>query len=301
MNTRENNPVPSNPLGIDGIEFIEYATTEPLALGALLERMGFEQVGRHRSREVVLYTQGGMNVIVNADPAAWAGFDHAVQATSLLAVALRVRDANEAYRRVTELGAWGIPTRAGAMELNIPGVHGSGDSIIYFVDRYRDFSIYDVDFKPSSQERRQTRAIAGLHFFGVVQAVRPDRTREWIDFYSQLMGFTVLPEGEFFGILPKGSLLASPCRQFYIQLIEPPAGTEDIHWDEELIRLGFGTPDVPAAVACLQERGVVFVDRAPTQVSERGALTQLYKGGVSFELVHSQLSQLHQATQKVQS
>jgi 4-hydroxyphenylpyruvate dioxygenase len=106
MNTIENNPVPTNPLGIDGIEFIEYATTEPLALGAVLERMGFEQVGRHRSREVVLYTQGEMNVIVNADVSAWSGFDHEVQATNLSAIALRVRDANEAYRRVTELGAW---------------------------------------------------------------------------------------------------------------------------------------------------------------------------------------------------
>ncbi|WP_443115272.1 4-hydroxyphenylpyruvate dioxygenase [Herbaspirillum seropedicae] len=288
MNTIENNPVPTNPLGIDGIEFIEYATTEPLALGAVLERMGFEQVGRHRSREVVLYTQGEMNVIVNADATAWAGFDHEVQATSLSAIALRVRDANEAYRRVTELGAWAIPTRAGAMELNIPGVHGCGDSIIYFVDRYRDFSIYDVDFKPASQERRQTSALAGLHFFGLVQAVQPDRLREWIDFYSTLMGFSVLPEGQFFGILPKGSLLVSPCRQFYIQLVEPPAGTEDIHWEEEWLRLGLGTPDVLQAVRQLQERGVVFVDRAPTQISERGALTQLYKGGVSFELVRSQ-------------
>lgn len=288
MNTIENNPVPTNPLGIDGIEFIEYATTEPLALGAVLERMGFEQVGRHRSREVVLYTQGEMNVIVNADVSAWSGFDHEVQATNLSAIALRVRDANEAYRRVTELGAWPIPTRAGAMELNIPGVHGCGDSIIYFVDRYKDFSIYDVDFKPSSQERRQTTALSGLHFFGLVQAVQPDRTREWIDFYSSLMGFSVLPEGEFFGILPKGSLLVSPCRQFYIQLVEPPEGTEDIQWEEEWLRLGLGTPDVLQAVRQLQERGVIFVDRAPTQISERGALTQLYKGGVSFELVRSQ-------------
>jgi 4-hydroxyphenylpyruvate dioxygenase len=289
MSTRENNPAPSNPLGIDGIEFIEYATTEPLALGALLERLGFEQTGRHRSREVVLYTQGGMHVIVNADPTSWTGFGHEVQSTALSAIALRVRDANAAYRHVTDLGAWPIPTRAGAMELNIPGVHGSGDSIIYFVDRYQDFSIYDVDFKRTSHAPRNTEALAGLHFFGVVQAVRQDRTREWIDFYAQLMGFGVLPEGQFFGILPKGTLLVSPCRQFYIQLIEPPQGTEDLHWDEELIRLGFGTPDVLAATALLQERGVVFVDRAPTQVSERGALTQLYKGGVSFELVHSDL------------
>ncbi|MFX7816628.1 hypothetical protein ABTK28_21990, partial [Acinetobacter baumannii] len=61
-----------------------------------------------------------------------------------------------------------------------------------------------------------------------------------------------------------------------------------IHWEEEWLRLGLGTPDVLQAVRQLQERGVIFVDRAPTQISERGALTQLYKGGVSFELVRSQ-------------
>jgi len=39
-------------------------------------------------------------------------------------------------------------------------------------------------------------------------------------------------------------------------------------------------------VAALKERGIVFQDREPAQ---RGALTQLYKGGVSFELVASDL------------
>ena len=34
------------------------------------------------------------------------------------------------------------------MELNIPAIHGVGGSRIYFVDRYREFSIYDVDFVP---------------------------------------------------------------------------------------------------------------------------------------------------------
>jgi 4-hydroxyphenylpyruvate dioxygenase len=32
----------------------------------VLEMMGFRPVARHRSREVLLYRQGGMNVIVNA-------------------------------------------------------------------------------------------------------------------------------------------------------------------------------------------------------------------------------------------
>jgi 4-hydroxyphenylpyruvate dioxygenase len=109
---------------------------------------------------------------------------------------------------------------------------------------------------------------------------------EWTDFYQQLMGFRVVPQEVRFGILPKGTLLESPCAKFYLQLIEPPPGSVDVHWDEELIRVGFGTPDVGAAVRALEARGVAFVDRDPVRPCEKGALTQLFKGRVSFELVH---------------
>jgi 4-hydroxyphenylpyruvate dioxygenase-like putative hemolysin len=57
----------SNPLGLDGIEFIEYGTARPQALGRVLEAMGFKPVARHRSREVLLYRQGPLNVVVNAN------------------------------------------------------------------------------------------------------------------------------------------------------------------------------------------------------------------------------------------
>ena len=66
---REAIPEPINPLGFDGIEFIEFATSKPQALGSVLETMGFRPVARHRSREVELYRQGTMNLIVNAQAA----------------------------------------------------------------------------------------------------------------------------------------------------------------------------------------------------------------------------------------
>ena len=66
---REGVPEPANPIGFDGIEYIEFATSKPQALGGTLEMMGFRPVARHRSREVELYRQGAMNVIVNAQPA----------------------------------------------------------------------------------------------------------------------------------------------------------------------------------------------------------------------------------------
>src|SRR5512139_1293601 len=61
-----------NPLGTDGFEFIEYAAPDPAALGRLFETMGFTAVARHRSKNVLLYRQGEVNFVVNAEPASFA-------------------------------------------------------------------------------------------------------------------------------------------------------------------------------------------------------------------------------------
>jgi 4-hydroxyphenylpyruvate dioxygenase len=272
-----------NPVGVDGVEFVEYATARPQEFGALLQKLGFQAVARHRSREVQLYRQGSMNLIVNA---------HMPKrpAPALSAVALRVRDAAAAHQRSLDLGAWDQPTRAAAMELNIPGIHGAGDSLIYFVDRYQDFSIYDVDFVPLPGADPRPAALAGLHWFGVVQSILPDRTGDWLDFYQTLFGFAPLPQGQYFGVMPGGTLLESPCRKFYLQVIEAPARTDDVRGEEGLVRAGLGAPDVPQATRALLERGVTFVDRGPAQPSDRGALTQPHLGGVTFELVASHLA-----------
>jgi 4-hydroxyphenylpyruvate dioxygenase len=100
----------------------------------------------------------------------------------------------------------------------------------------------------------------------------------------------VLPRGLYFGVLPNGTLLESPCHKFYLQLIEPPPGAEDIRWDEGLVRVGLGAPDIAAAARALKERGIVFIERGAVQPSDKGALTQPYLGGVTFELVVSQLA-----------
>ena len=271
-----------NPLGLDGIEFIEYATSKPQALGQVLEKMGFRPVSRHRSREVLLYRQGEINVIVNAHSSGTALTETPV----IAAVALRVRDAAAAYRRALDRGAWAVPAKVEVMELNIPAVHGVGTSRIYFVDRYREFSIYDVDFTPIPTVDQHPPALGGLHFFGIVQYIGNDRTEDWTEFYSALFGFTTLAAEERFGILPKGRILRSPCGSFYLQLIEPEPGVLDVEDDESLQRVGLGTADVPAAAALLRARGVEFVASKGAQLDSRGALTRTVMGSVMFELVH---------------
>jgi 4-hydroxyphenylpyruvate dioxygenase len=278
-----------NPLGMEGIEFIEYATSRPQALGQLLETMGFRPIARHRSREVLLYRQGGLNVIVNAHsrgPSAAMAFN---EKPEIAAIALRVRDAAAAYRRALDLGAWAVPVQVEVMELNIPAVHGPGGSRIYFVDRHREFSIYDVDFTPIPTVDQHPPAIAGLHFFGVVQYIGNERTEDWSAFYGELFGFTALPAEERFGILPKGRILRSPCPArvgFYLQLIEPEPTVLEVEDNERFQRIGLGTPDVLATVSELRARGVAFVESGKVHSETKGALTQTSLGTVSFELVH---------------
>ena len=53
-----------NPLGTDGFEFVEYAAPVVPAMAAFFRKMGFSEVARHRSKEVVLYRQGDINFIL---------------------------------------------------------------------------------------------------------------------------------------------------------------------------------------------------------------------------------------------
>ena len=279
----------SNPLGLDGIEFIEYATSKPQALGQVLEMMGFRPVARHRSREVLLYRQGGLNVVVNAHPLDAQGASHGSDVPVISAVALRVRDARAAYDYVLERGAWEVPTHATVMELNIPAIHGAGGSRIYFVDRYKEFSIYDVDFVPIPTVDPDPPATAGIHFFGIVQYIGPERSYDWIEFYGELLGAELIPDDQRFGIMPKGKLLRTPAlepsNRFMLQLIEPDVNVLDA--DERLQRIGLGVPDVLAAVKTLRALGVEFVETQAAHSESRGAITKTYLGSVVFELVHS--------------
>lgn len=271
-----------NPLGMEGIEFIEYETSQPQQLGQVLEKMGFRPIARHRSREVLLYRQGDLNVIVNAH-------EKLNDKPVIVAMALRVRDASAAYKRALERGAWAIPTNVEVMELNIPAIHGVGASRIYFIDRYKEFSIYDVDFTPIPTVDQHPPAVAGLHFFGIVQYIGNDRTEDWTEFYRELFGFSELSSGQNFGILTKGRILRSPCaapNHFYLQLIEPELGVLDVKDDECLQRMGLGTPNVAVTVDQLLKAGVEFLVSKDPEDKNKGALTRTQMGSVTFELVH---------------
>jgi 4-hydroxyphenylpyruvate dioxygenase len=135
-------------------------------------------------------------------------------------------------------------------------------------------------------------ATAGLHFFGIVQYIGPNRAYDWIEFNTELFGATLIPDEQRFGILPAGKLMRmpalEPANRFMLQIIEPEPDSPDT--SERLHRIGVGTPDVLAAVRALRALGMEFVESQAAHTEQRGALTKTYLGSVVFELVHSQRS-----------
>ena len=154
------------------------------------------------------------------------------------------------------------------------------------MDRWKEFSIYDIDFVAIPTVDQAPPALEGMGYFGVVQYIGADRSADWLAYYEEMFDFQSIPDEQRFGILPKGKLMRSPCGKFLWQVIEPDPWMESDGAAESLLRVGLGVPDVPAAVARLKANGVDFIESAQLHPEDRGALTRNLLGSVSFELVH---------------
>jgi 4-hydroxyphenylpyruvate dioxygenase len=277
-------PVWDNPVGTDGFEFIEYTAPDPAALGKLFEQMGFTAIARHRHKAVTLYLQGEINFIINAEPDSFAQRFARLHGPSICAIAFRVADAGAAYKRALDLGAWGFDNKTGPMELNIPAIKGVGDSLIYFVDRWRgkngaqagsigDISIYDVDFEPIPGANQNPVGHGLTYIDHLTHNVHRGRMVEWAEFYERLFNFR---EARYFNIegkmtAVKSKAMASPCGKIRIPINEEGSDTSgqiqeylDAYHGEGIQHIALGTGDICRTVDGLRHAKISLLDTIDT-------------------------------------
>ncbi|HEX4118658.1 MAG TPA: 4-hydroxyphenylpyruvate dioxygenase [Rhizomicrobium sp.] len=263
----------NNPIGTDGFEFVEYTAPDTAALRALFERMGFRAVGRHRSKEVVLYRQGDTSFIVNAEPESHGARFARAHGPSACAMAFRVRDAGTAYRALLARGATPFANAVGPMELNIPAIEGIGGSVIYLVDRYGGPSIYDVDFVPADPARgfaHQGADLSGIDH--VTHNVFRGNMDKWAAFYERLFNFREVRyfdiEGKLTGL--KSRAMTSPDGKIRIPINESSDDKSQIeeylsaYHGEGIQHIALATSDIYASVESLRLGGVTFQDTPET-------------------------------------
>jgi len=121
---------------IEGVEFVEFAVSDvdSAALVSLIEGLGFIRAGRHRSKDVELFRQGDINVVVNQDLEGFAHAFNILHGPSVCALALRVDSVPKAIERARAMDAPNYVGRIGPGETSIPAVAGIEGSLIYFID-----------------------------------------------------------------------------------------------------------------------------------------------------------------------
>jgi 4-hydroxyphenylpyruvate dioxygenase len=276
-----------NPMGTDGFEFIEYAAPEPEAMAAFFVRMGFTAIARHRHKKVTLYRQGEINFILNAEPDSFAQRFARQHGPSVCAIAFRVQDAKAAYERALSLGAWGYAQAAGPGELNIPAIKGIGDSIIYFIDKWRgkngaqpgdigNIGFYDVDFEPLPGVRADALNPTGhglTYIDHLTHNVHRGRMQEWAGFYERLFNFREIRyfdiEGQVTGV--KSKAMTSPCGKIRIPINEEGNETSgqiqeylDRYQGEGIQHIAMGSNNLPATVDQLTASGIKLLDTIDT-------------------------------------
>ena len=261
-----------NSLGTDGFEFVEYTAPNAAPLAELFERLGFTAIARHRSKNVTLYRQGDINFILNAEPHSQAERFSGVHGPSANAIAFRVKDAAKALDALVASGAKPVESGAGPMELRIPAVEGIGGSLIYLVDRYGDYTIYDVDFRPISGVDPHPAGVGLTYVDHLTHNVETGNMSKWSAFYETHFNFKEVRyfdiEGKLTGL--RSRAMTSPCGKIRIPINESADDQSQIaeylhdHNGEGIQHIALGTGDIYATVTALRANGLRFMETPDT-------------------------------------
>jgi 4-hydroxyphenylpyruvate dioxygenase len=274
-------PTWENPLGTDGFEFVEYTAPDTAALGKLFETMGFSLIARHRSKDVSLYAQGGINFIVNSEPGSLAQNFARQHGPSVCAMAFRVTDAAAALRKAVAAGAREIKSTIGPMELNIPAIEGIGGSLIYLVDRYTNPTIYDIDFRMVPGADPAPAGAGLIEIDHLTHNVRKGRMDYFCDFYRRVFNFREQQyfdvTGEYTGLTSRA--LSAPCGKIRIPIneskfAEGSGGVDQIqefiqqYGGEGIQHVALRTDDILSTWDCLHANGMPFMAPPPDSYYE---------------------------------
>lgn len=266
----DSNAVLENPLALDGIEFVEYASPDPAALEQLFFKMGFQKIGQHKRKQVTLYRQNHVNFIINNEPSSFAAKFAKQHGPSICATGFRVKNAQKALDLAVQRGARPVEIKHDSSSHSFPAIYGIGDSAIYFVDRYRAPVHFDDDFRYLQPELMpKGRGLTVIdHLTNNVPKGEMDK---WCDFYRQIFNFHEVRKfdirGQATGLTSK--VMRSPCKKITIPINEPTEGKSQIqeYLDEYhgsgIQHLAMLTGDIVSTVKSLGEAGIHFLDSPP--------------------------------------
>ncbi|WP_138470409.1 bifunctional sugar phosphate isomerase/epimerase/4-hydroxyphenylpyruvate dioxygenase family protein [Poseidonocella sp. HB161398] len=172
---------------VGDISFVEFTTSAALRpqLNELLKSLGFSKVGQHIAKQVTLWQQGEVRIVVNTEEQGFAHAAFLTHGTGVCDIGLKVDDAKKALKRAVGLGAVKFSQPVGEGELDIPAIRGAGGSVMHFLDESDDLSkVWSTEFiRCGAGEARDAGLTRVDH---IAQTTDYDEMLSWSLFYSSI-------------------------------------------------------------------------------------------------------------------
>lgn len=257
-----------NPLGTNGFEFIEYAG-DPVFLDKLFRGYGFTPVGKHKSRDVVLYRQGRINFLLNREKGGQGAEFAQTHGAGASALAFKVKDAKFALEGAIKAGAKEAKGHGGSMTDDVAAIEGIGGSLLYMIDNGEDFYKQNFDFNNADLAPKGS----GLTYVDhVTHNVHRGNMVKWAEFYENIFNFREIRyfdiEGKLTGL--KSKAMTSPCGKIRIPLNESSDDKSQIKEfldrfnGEGIQHIALGTDDIYGTVEQLRTTGIPFQNTPDT-------------------------------------
>jgi 4-hydroxyphenylpyruvate dioxygenase len=180
---------------VEGVEFIEFSANEAGAgeIAGLLQSLGFRKVGKHVSKNVTLWRQGGINVLINTEREGFAHSSFVVHGTSIYAIGLKVADARATMERALALDAEAFAQTVPPGQLVIPAVRGVGGSVLYFLDSQSELAaVWEREFRPVEADG-DGDGVGLTRIDHVGQTMNQSEMPSWLLFYTAIFNTRKTP------------------------------------------------------------------------------------------------------------
>jgi 4-hydroxyphenylpyruvate dioxygenase len=177
------------------VSFVEFAVStnqEATELAAFFAQIGFAHSHHHRTKNVDLFSCGGIYLAVNGEPGSYASSFAERHGAAACAIGIETADTASAVARANTYSANGIPVASGSGQLPMPAITGAGGALIYFVDS-KAVHYTETDFDPVAPGSTNPNNVGVLRFDHIAQAVAPHEVLSMLLFYRTVLGFNLQP------------------------------------------------------------------------------------------------------------
>ena len=176
------------------MEFIEFAVDDSSApkLETMIEALGFQRAGQHKSKAVTRWQQGNINLVVNMEKEGFAHSFNITHGSAVCALGIKVDSAAATFERAK--GLLDVPFRQDVRpgELDIPAVRGIGGSLIYFLDGTSELGrVWEVEFDDTGADA--AAQVGMLDVDHISQSMHYEEMLTWLLFYTSLLDLKKVP------------------------------------------------------------------------------------------------------------